>query len=222
MSKYIDAEKLKDEIVSLKEKSERRPHVTPLEGFECMGKVKLCKELLSIIDSLQQEQPKKRLIQVKCLYPYDESWQKNKVYTCEVWHHGDLNHDFWDVYYDYGKDPRYVQFPSIELLNEEFVVIQEQPEVDLVAELKHYLATTPKEQLEKEWKELEPWGNIGPTVQEFLYGKHPEVDLEKEIEEWWQNWVSPPRNEYAVFNKEEFINIVRHFYELGLNARKEE
>ena len=99
---------------------------------------------------------------------------------------------------------------------------QEQPEVDLVAELKHHISTTPKEQLEKEWKELEPWGNIGPTVQEFLYGKQPEVDLEKEIEEWWQNWVSPPRNEYAVFNKEEFINIVRHFYELGLNARKEE
>ena len=41
-----------------------------------------------------QEQPKKRLIQVKCLYPHDESWQKNKVYTCEVWHHGDLNRDF--------------------------------------------------------------------------------------------------------------------------------
>lgn len=52
---------------------------------------------------------------------------------------------------------------------------QEQPRVDLVVELKHHLATTPKEQLEKEWKELEPWNNIGPTVQEFLYGKQPEV-----------------------------------------------
>jgi len=48
------------------------------------------------------------------------------------------------------------------------------------------------------------------------------VNLENEIEECWQNWVSPPRNEYAVFNKEEFINIVRHFFELRLNARKEE
>ena len=28
-----------------------------------------------------------------------------------------------------------------------------------------------KEQLEKEWKELEPWNNVGPTVREFLYGK---------------------------------------------------
>lgn len=48
---------------------------------------------------------------------------------------------------------------------------QEQPKVDLVAELKHHLETTPKEQLEKEWKELERWNNIGPTVKEFLYGK---------------------------------------------------
>lgn len=56
---------------------------------------------------------------------------------------------------------------------------QEQPKVDLVAELKYHLATTPKEQLEKECKELEPWGNIGPTIQEFLYGKQPEMDLEK-------------------------------------------
>lgn len=55
---------------------------------------------------------------------------------------------------------------------------QERPEVDLVAELKHHLATTPKEQLEKEWKELEPWGNIGPTIQEFLYGKQPEEQPE--------------------------------------------
>lgn len=54
---------------------------------------------------------------------------------------------------------------------------QEHQEVDLVAELKHHLTTTPKEQLEKEWKELEHWNNIGPTVQEFLYGKQPKMDL---------------------------------------------
>lgn len=50
---------------------------------------------------------------------------------------------------------------------------QKQPKVDLVAELEHHLATTPKEQLDKEWKELEPWSKVGPTVQEFLYGKQP-------------------------------------------------
>ncbi len=99
---------------------------------------------------------------------------------------------------------------------------QEQPKVDLVAELKHHLDTTPKEQLEKEWKELEPWGNIGPTVQEFLYGKQPEVDLGKEIDNFLNETGAP----YVWCNddeQKEWCNIIaRHFYELGLNARKEE
>lgn len=55
---------------------------------------------------------------------------------------------------------------------------QEQPKVDLVAELRHHLATTPKEQLEKEWKELEHWNSVGPTVQEFLYGKQSDEQPE--------------------------------------------
>lgn len=42
---------------------------------------------------------------------------------------------------------------------------------DLVVELKHHLATTPKEQLQKEWDDLKEWGEIGPTVEEYLYGK---------------------------------------------------
>lgn len=92
---------------------------------------------------------------------------------------------------------------------------QEQPKVDLVAELKHHLDTTPKEQLEKEWKELEPWGNIGPTVQEFLYGKQQEVDLENEIEDFLHKTGAP----YFWTNDSDQLEwcctIARHFYELG-------
>jgi len=55
----------------------------------------------------------------------------------------------------------------------------EKPKVDLVEQLRHHLATTPKEQLEKEWKDLEKWNDVGPTVEEYLYGhKRPVVDLE--------------------------------------------
>ena len=97
---------------------------------------------------------------------------------------------------------------------------QEQPEVDLVAELEHHLATTPKEQLEKEWKELEPWCNIGPTVQEFLYGKQPKVDFEEEWEKF-EDWVeSYNQSDYPTCYEPK--QIARHFYELGLNARKED
>jgi hypothetical protein len=42
---------------------------------------------------------------------------------------------------------------------------------DMVANLKEYIANTPKEQLEKDWDELKHWNNVGPTIEEFLYGK---------------------------------------------------
>lgn len=81
---------------------------------------------------IQQEQHKSRLIQVKCIHPHDESWEKDKAYTCNVWHHNSLNIDFWDVYYDYGNNPNYVQFSSIEMLNKEFIIVQQkQSDVDL-------------------------------------------------------------------------------------------
>lgn len=49
------------------------------------------------------------------------------------------------------------------------------------------------------------------------------VDLDKEIDACWRNWLSPSnRNEVEeVLPKTEFAMHARHFYELGLNARKE-
>lgn len=152
MNKYIDSEKLIAEIKKLKRSVElNREHYnnTSLESRNDLdayyAQELILNSLIDTITSLLHEQPKKRLIQVKCLNPYDESWQKNKVYTCEVWHHGDLNRDFWDVYYDYGKDPKYVQFSSLQMLNEEFAIIQdeskvipEQPEVELEEALDEY------------------------------------------------------------------------------------
>ena len=100
---------------------------------------------------------------------------------------------------------------------------QEQPEADLVAELKHHLATTSKEQLEKEWKELEPWNNVGPTVQEFLYGKQSEVDLEKYIENEINHYgLSLYEASYGTFSASQIDRIIRNAFELGLNAKKEE
>ena len=44
----------------------------------------------------------------------------------------------------------------------------------------------------------------------------PKVDLEKEIDEKWNEFVS------SEGEREDFTRIVRHFYELGLNSRKEQ
>ncbi len=120
---------------------------------------------------------------------------------------------------DYGQSCQIAAYENF--LSLIFSLQQEQPKVDLVAELKHHIATTPKEQLEKEWKELEPWGNIGPTVQEFLYGKQSEVDLEKEINEWLKNGhITDTR--YSDYCDDDIKETARHFYELGLKAIKGE
>lgn len=48
-----------------------------------------------------------------------------------------------------------------------------------------------------------------------LQQEQPEVDLEKEIKEQWKKWDD-------IITQRAFASIARHFYELGLNARKEE
>ena len=47
-----------------------------------------------------------------------------------------------------------------------------------------------------------------------LQQEQPEVDLEKEIDEKWDEFVS------SEGEREDFTRTARHFYELGLNARK--
>ena len=39
---------------------------------------------------------------------------------------------------------------------------------NVLAELLDHIKTTPKEELEKEFKEIEEWSNVGPTVEEFI------------------------------------------------------
>lgn len=95
---------------------------------------------------------------------------------------------------------------------------QEQPKVDLVARLKHHLATTPKEQLKKEWKELEHWCNIGPTVEEFLYGEQPEVDFEKFTEKI-KNFQERYKHPEIVSIKGAMAFMARMFYQYPNAAR---
>ncbi len=48
-----------------------------------------------------------------------------------------------------------------------------------------------------------------------LLQEQPEVDLEKEIEEYF-----PEETFYTGWNYDDMEEVARHFYELGLNARK--
>ena len=56
---------------------------------------------------------------------------------------------------------------------------------DLVAQLKEHLANATKEQLEAEWKELEKWNDVGPTVEEYLGGIKPAEYIKRNSKEWY-------------------------------------
>ena len=56
-----------------------------------------------------------------------------------------------------------------------------------------------------------------------LQQEQPEVDLEKELEQWRHEHFKGKRDEYysgEYLERESQLDIARHFYELGLNARK--
>lgn len=91
---------------------------------------------------------------------------------------------------------------------------------DLVAQLREHLANTPKEQLEAEWKELEEWNHVGPTVEEYLGRiKSAEWTLPKDFEEAVYkvaNFISP------FDNQEELRKVSHHFAEQLLSLAKKE
>lgn len=66
---------------------------------------------------------------------------------------------------------------SIQLNSDEFkdVTYENSPREikscpSLVDQTKYHINSTPKDQLNKEFKDLEKWNNIGPTVKEYLFG----------------------------------------------------
>ena len=60
------------------------------------------------------------------------------------------------------------------------------------------------------------------AIVEKYQQEQPNVDLEKEIDACWQNWLSTSNQKEVegVLPKTEFAFYARHFYELGLNAKK--
>ena len=52
--------------------------------------------------------------------------------------------------------------------------------MDLLKELKEYFATTPTEQMQKDFEELEEWGRVGPYLSEYFdykLCKIPEIEI---------------------------------------------
>ena len=92
---------------------------------------------------------------------------------------------------------------------------------NIVEDLKHYLATTPKERQIKDWEELKEWGKVGPLVSEFLEREQPVCeDLEEEIERYIPTSLAVkfPTTDIETI-KSDIRYIARHFYELGRQSK---
>jgi len=109
---------------------------------------------------------------------------------------------------------------SVEYVRADLVeqpLLQEQPDFPTTDEqVKEFLATHPK------IKVLEKYKNP-----DWLFKKQEqsEVDLKNEIITQWSKCNPTDEgmgSEYAIIAVEQFAAIARHFYELGLNARKED
>lgn len=170
MSKYIDADRLKEKIYA--EDTVSLAHGS-LPEFD-QGCHYAFLTVLSFLDSLQQEQD--ILVINKKDWEAQEKFRKNK---------------------DFGKPLQ-----------------QEQPDFPTTDEqIKEFLATHPKIKVPEKYKNPD-WL--------FKKQEQPEVDLEKEIDACWRNWLSPSNQKEVegVLPKTEFAMYARHFYELGIKARK--
>ena len=98
----------------------------------------------------------------------------------------------------------------------------------LIAEIKHRIRLN-KEMLEIDSRPSD-WGRIqeGSYILRFIehiQQEQPEVDLEKfdgEVTKIWGKCAAYPNDSIACLHIETFNEIAHHFYELGLNTRKEE
>lgn len=73
--------------------------------------------------------------------------------------------DFETMVYDFEETEDVLCAEDIETVND----IHTKPSKmkNVLAELLEHIKTTPKEELEREFEELEEWSNVGPTVEEF-------------------------------------------------------
>lgn len=192
--KCIDAEKLYKKVDSLMAQYAILEEENEIDDEELsifyQGKKKMCSQILNLIDSLQQEQP----IQVNTL-----TWKDIN----------DLERIINNVHYEFrnGISEKGFGEEVLERFREERDE-QEQPDFPTTDEqIKEYLATHPKIEVPEKYKNPD-WL--------FKKQEQPGVDLEKEYKEYVED--DPVFN--ILTNRNVGLTIARHFYNLGLNARK--
>ena len=216
--KYIDADRLRAEINETINEIVADA-LDPDAGIEKVASAKYKKDALSdalnIIDSLQEEQPMPDSTKLIELWHEDKEMLKEKDFRDDPWR---LAYNAFMCGFGRGIAVNKQEQPDSPSLTERSIVWFE----NIAANAKRLSA-----------------GNVshlGPTIvgmairsKEFLE-KHkqdqPEVDLENEIGTYFQGWTNCDDYSQALNAEgecvcvEEVIDIARHFYNLGFNARK--
>ena len=73
--------------------------------------------------------------------------------------------DFETMVYDFEETEDVLCAEDIESVND--IHTNSSKMKNVLAELLEHIKTTPKEELEREFEEIEEWSNVGPTVEEF-------------------------------------------------------
>ena len=242
--KYIDSEKLIAEIDGILSACTKQTHT---------GVYNTCHRIKGIVTSLQQEQPNnmiqwtghnlKEVIDFTGKSPkfgeWFKSWDELESY---VHSHGDILKLFSDDGSHFEvpvgawivKTPDGYNVPSVA----RFIHVKlDQPEVDIEKEITEHAINMPhcefshdsEDREHEEWamKEFRYFYELGLNARKEqpeggcsekpnnLLREQPKVDLEKEI----KNYLA---TKCAGDDEPSVSEIARHFYELGLNARKEE
>ena len=199
--KYIDAERLKAEI------EKGTPDKVVLLVYRDI--------ILSLIDSLQQEETDMGEVS-DGYHTFNELYYYRMLYNAaffnllpEEWVHKSKRHHDGEECFGGGWFIVMANLPTGQISNH--------------YELKYWdLFKVPEKEIADEWDGHTPQ-EAAERLYKYLQQEQPEVDLEKEIEE---HVIYMPHGEFASDNeREEDVEWAKeefhHFFELGLNARKE-
>ena len=206
MTKYIDAEKLKAHIQYLIKKDNYELFDVP--------------ELLSFIDSLQQEQTDMGEVS-DGYHTFNELYYYRMLYNAaffnllpKEWVHKSKRHHTGEECFGGGWFIVMANLPTGQISNH--------------YELKDWdLFQVPEKEFADEWDGHTPQ-EAAERLHKYLQQKQPEVDLEKEIDTFFEGWTDSPDYSQAInaegecVSTDEIIEIARQFFNLGLNARREE
>ena len=206
--KYIDAKRLRAEITKLLDSVVSCPFIEAEVGAEERreGKIRAYNEILNLLDSFQQEQPEKTLTfdgfvdKVGAWFAHLRLDKFRNTFKGEIFPATQLVQEY-DLF--------------VRELSKTYSDKQEQPEFPTTDEqVKEFLAAHPKVEVPEKYKNPDwLWKEKGQS----------EVDLEQEVISYFQGmWPGIDSNIAMSFMPPAILRLARHFYELGLNARKEE